>query len=270
MRRLAYAMVFLLVIGLVAAGVFTRSRPPDGKALLISAAHAMEAANSMHLVLHGTKDDPNSPSGMAMMPQPSEIWVSKRAAALRVTGPGGVLLIAAGVNLDTNEAWDYSAETNVRHSGDLGPVADRAAGLMGKVGDLYLSGALQMLTKTILTDVQESVVTEVRRGREIAIVTQTGTLMSSPRLVRERDVFQIDKETDLLLGMQRHVQGEGGEEQLIQTIEKVTYNLPVPADLAPEDAVREPATMSIEESDEFLSLVMSAGGKEIGRTDVPR
>jgi hypothetical protein len=135
---------------------------------------------------------------------------------------------------------------------------------------MYLSGALQMLTKTILTDVQESVATEVRDGRQVEVVTLTGILKTSPRVVRERDVFQIDKETNHLLGMQRYVQPEGSGEQLIQTVDQVTYNTSVPADLAPEAAVRKPATMSIQESDKYISLVMSADGKEIGRTDVPR
>ncbi len=270
MRRLAYAMVFLLVIGLAAAGVFSRARRPNAKSLLISAAQAMEAANSVHLVLHGTQGDPSSPSGMVMMQQPAEIWVSKRAAALRMTGPDGALLMGYGINLDANEAWDYSAETGVLHFADLTPVADQAADIMDKAGDLYLSGALQMLTKTILTDVQESVTTEVRDGREIAVVTLTGTLKESPTLIRERDVFEIDTETDHLLAMQRYVQAEGSEEQLIQTIDEVTYDGPVPTDFAPESAVRKPATMSIEESDKLISLVMSADGKEIGRTDVPR
>lgn len=273
MRRLAYAMAFLLVIGLAAAGMFTRSRRPDGKALLISAAQAMEAANSVHWLLHGTNNDPNSPSGLAMMSQPAEIWVGRRAAAMHVIGPNGVPLMAAGINLDTNEDWDYSAETGVRNSGDLTPVAKQAAGIMDKVCDLYLSGPMgpmQLITKITLTQVQESVTTEVRDGREIAVVTQTGILKTSPRVVRERDVFQIDRETNHLLGMQRYVQAEGSDEQLVQTVEQATYNVPIPADLAPDDAVRKSATVSIQESDKYISLVMSADGKEICRTDAPR
>ena len=49
MRRFAYAVAFLLVMGLAAAGVFTRFRQPDPKALLISAAEAMETAKTVHV-----------------------------------------------------------------------------------------------------------------------------------------------------------------------------------------------------------------------------
>jgi hypothetical protein len=49
-RRFALAVAFLVLMGLMAAGVFTKSRPPDGRSLLISAAQAMEEAEVIHVV----------------------------------------------------------------------------------------------------------------------------------------------------------------------------------------------------------------------------
>jgi hypothetical protein len=181
--------------------------------------------------------------------------------------------MALGINLNTDEAWDYSAESGVRRSGDLAPMASQAARFMDKLGDAFLSGALPTLptfAKMPLTDVQESVTTEEREGSEINVVTLRGVRTTSPRLIRERHVFQVEKGTNRLIGAQRYVRAEGSEEQLVQTVEQFTYNVPVPADLAPENAVRKPATVNIQESDKFLSLVMSEDGKEVWRTDAPR
>jgi hypothetical protein len=94
MRRLAYAMVFVLVIGL-AAGVFTRTRTPSGKSLLIGVAQAMEAARSIHVIAHGNRADSTSPSGMRFDPEPDEMWESvDDHGVVRRDLQGGVLLSA--------------------------------------------------------------------------------------------------------------------------------------------------------------------------------
>jgi tetratricopeptide (TPR) repeat protein len=54
MRRLAYALAFLIVIGLVAGGLLVKPDRPDGRSLLISAAEAMGLADTVHARVYGS------------------------------------------------------------------------------------------------------------------------------------------------------------------------------------------------------------------------
>ena len=54
MRRLAYALAFLIVIGILSAGLMMKPDQPDGRSLLISAAEAMGLADTVHAIAYGS------------------------------------------------------------------------------------------------------------------------------------------------------------------------------------------------------------------------
>jgi tetratricopeptide (TPR) repeat protein len=53
MRRIAYAAASLVVIGLVAGGLLTKSGPPAGRGLLLGVAEAMQAGDTVHARVFG-------------------------------------------------------------------------------------------------------------------------------------------------------------------------------------------------------------------------
>ena len=293
MRRLAYAATFLLVIGLAAAGVFTRSRPPDGKALLVSAAQAMEAARSVRLVGHGCVGDKASPSGMKMIPEEYDLLWSFSASERRMErriewrkgGPssdGRPRHVTYGMDLDKNKWWYYNSRTGICYTADITAVASQAAVVMrsaGKRQEKKLPAA-PVSDLDWLADRHESVRIETRDGREIAVITCTGTNTLTPAPLAERHVFEVDMATNHLLGRKRYVRAEGSEEQLIETLDLVEYDVPVPG--VPEGAKMVTATAKAEEveydipfptvhKEKYRSLVMYApDGEEVCRSDQPK
>jgi hypothetical protein len=285
MRRLAYVMAFLLVIALVAAGAFTRSRPPNGKALLISAAQAMESARSVRLVGHGCIGDKTSPSGMKMMPEQwDSTWsfsASERRMERRIEwrkgGPqrnstgGRPVHRTWGIDLDENKLWSYDSRTGICYTADITAVASLAAVVVRSAAkrEEKKLPAMPIPDLDWLVDRHESVRMETRGGREIAVITYTGTnTLTSPPLA-ERHVFEVDTATNHLLGRKRYVRAEGSEEQLIETIDLVEYDVPVPG--IPKGAKVVTATARVEETDKDRSLVMYApDGEGIWRSDQPK
>ena len=293
MRGLAYLATFLLVIGLAAAGVFTRSRPPNGKALLISAAQAMEEARSVRLVGHGCMGDKTSPSGMKMIPEEFDLlWgfsASERRMERRIewrkggpSTPGRPRHVVYGMDLDENKWWWYNSRDGICYTADITAVASQAAAVLrfaakrqekklpaDPIGDLDW-----------LADKHESVRMETRDGQEIAVITCTGTDMAASPPLAERDVFEVDMATNHLLGRKRYVRAEGSEEQLIETIDLVEYDVPIPG--VPEHAKVVTATVKVEDAEyeiafptvhkeKYRGLVMYApDGEEVCRSEQPR
>jgi len=272
MRRLAYAVAFLLVIGLAAAGVFTRSRPPDGKALLISAAQAMEEARSVHVFGHGNVPDATSPSGMRLDPEQTELWdsVGEWGTARRDVDHGN--MSTWGIDLDKREEWYYHSDAGILYVADLTPVLSQATAVVRAKAEEGLHSEAARVPK-YLRDIHESVQVETRDGRRIAVITYTGMNELAPdalgRELAERYVFEVDMATNHLLSSKRYVRAEGSEEQLLETTDRVEYDVPIPTDI-PEGAKVVTATAEVEETDECRSLVMYADGEEIVRSDQPR
>ncbi len=288
MRRLAYVVALLLVAGLAAAGVFTRSRPPDGKALLVSAAQAMEAARSVHLVGHGCVGDKTSPSGMKMMPEQYEMWWSVSADERRVEimmrrgdGPLG----GWGMDLDRNKWWFYPRTTGVYYVADITAVASEAAVRVRSQVEKAkkMPAGIRIGDLDFLADKHESVRRETRDGREIAVITYTGTNTLGPLPLAERHVFEVDMATNHLLGKKRYVRAEGSEEQLLETVDRVEYDVAFPG--VSEGAKVVTATAKVQEVEydlpvpgvpktqkqKYSSLRMYApDGEEIARSDQPK
>jgi hypothetical protein len=106
MRRFAYAVAVLVLVGAAAAGVFTRSDPVDGRALLIGAAEAMAEAETVHLWGHGSK---GSPEGTVMSEDSYERWYAPQGSRTNSYDPEGNLKAAWVFNAELGLAWYYSS-----------------------------------------------------------------------------------------------------------------------------------------------------------------
>ncbi len=274
MRLAACVIAFLLVIGLAAAGLLTYSRSPDAKALLISAAEAMETARSVRIVGHGCEGDPSSPSGMRMSPEPLDMsWrynTSERGVewCMRRSGRMGH---AYRIDLDRKEWRFYDGRAGICYRADITEVISQAEiqvrAMREKATKRLPMQAVQELD--YLSDRRQSAETETRDGREIAIVTVTGMNSLTPAPLAERHVFEVDMATNHLLRSERYVRAEGSEEQLLETIDLVEYDVPVPG--PPEEAEVVTATAAVEDMGTYRSLRMYApDGEEIVRSDQPK
>ncbi len=268
-RRLAYAAAFLLVIGL-AAGLLTHSRPPDGKALLIGAAEAMETADTLHVFFTGV----SSIEEMRPMPGEGEMWLSDRAVAFRYLGPDDELRLYAFIDADQRLWRTYDSEKHVLYEADLGPAADRLPQILAPFNHLLRSGQVTSLELTDHPDAEVSTERIRRDGRAVDAVSFVYAL-PSPSRVMVRRVFDLDAATHRLLSARRYVWTEGTPEKLLDSIRGIQYDEPMPPDLdtmpaLPADATVVTGEVSVEETETTLSLVMSVEGEEIERCEVPK
>ena len=284
MRRLVYAMAFLLVIGLAVAGVFTRSRPPDAKALLISAAEAMEEAGSVHMLVHGTEMPySESPVWMRMSPGYTELWVGPRAESATWVSSDGMVNATMGDNLDTGEVWSYSARMGGKmYVADMRPLGAKAERIVRKNLEetlaMFVNGQLGLGRDLHLKNMTESVTTEVRNGREVNLVAYegdtnvryTGETEAQGRPVRLRYVYELDAASGRLLSYRRYASVPGVDEQLVGASEVIDYDVPLPTDLRPDLGPLVPATLRIEETPTTLKMIMSANGEDIANVEVPK
>lgn len=98
------------------------------------------------------------------------------------------------------------------------------------------------------------------RGREkVAVLTVTG-LRAGARRVVDRMVLEVDPQTKRLLAMRSYEKTPGGRERLVATVDKVEYDVPIPARLAAKPTPKKtiPAEVTIRRTDP-LDLVMKAG-----------
>ena len=271
MRRLAYAVAAMVVIAAAAAVLVPgRGRKQDARGLLLSAVHAMELADSIHVSGFGNAPDETSPAGIRMQPDRFDIWLSRRALAVRQTDPTGKILAASGLSLDTGEHWAYGSDSGVCHVADIRPVADKVAEMIDRGTQALLTDNLRAVIETGLTDVTESVATETRNGRQVRVVTYRGTFATSPRHITHRYVFDLEPDTDHMIAMHQYAQAEGSPEELVAKLDQIEYGVPVPANLAPADAKTVRAEAIVEDTDRAISLIMQVDGKEVGRTEAPR
>jgi len=285
MRHIAFAGIALLAIAIAGGVLIPRAgHKPDARSILIAAVQAAEEAKSVYFVGRGTGSSKATPSRMLMMPGRAEVWVGMRGneagTYMRYVTPDGRLRMAAAssINPNTGEWWFYDYGKQTRYVADVTPIADKAGQVVAESAEMLrskmLTGGIAAMLAERVPDLKKSVTYETRDGRKVAVVTITFTARTSPTRVTERMVTDVDAETKHLLSMRQYAQAEGAEEELVGAIDRVEYDVPVPADLAavvaPEGTKTVRGTASIEETEKVLSLVMKADGVEIVRTDVPR
>jgi hypothetical protein len=135
--------------------------------------------------------------------------------------------------------------------------------------------AFNDILKATIANVRESVETETRDGRKLSILTFTGTPKKPPQPgVTMRFVFEVDRKTEHLLAMRQYAKAKGTSEELIQAIDRVEYDVPVPARFAdfepPAGTKTVTGKATIEETDDMLTLTMEADGAKASFGPVPR
>jgi hypothetical protein len=271
MRRSAYVVAFLLVMVVAVAGVLSRSQRVDAMALLTSAAEAMEQAPSVRTVGYGCTPDPSSPTGHRMASEPIERISRNRASERRAEscfwsvwhGRGRGQGWARRIDLDKREWWWCSFDTHICYRADISEVMPEA--------QIQLRYTREWAKKRLplqpvndlefLSDKHESVETEMRDGRKVAVITVTGTFVREPTPHAERHVFEVDMATNHLLTRKRFAKAEGSEEQLLEST-SVEYDVPVPG--PPKEAKVVTATARVVDLGEYFKLQMIApDGTEI-------
>ena len=281
MKRVVFASVAMLAIAIAAVLVIPRvGHKPDARSILIAAAQAAEQAKSVYIVGHGTADSKDTPSGMGMQPGQFKAWLGmgdQTAMYFRDAMPDGRLVSVASLDPRAGTWSVYDAAKQTQYLADLSPIAAKAAQVVTKAAQLFrdtmLTGAIMEMERNRFPDTKMSSSTGTRNDRKTTVVTLTFTARTSPKRVTQRIVFEIDADTNRLMTMRQYAQAEGSPEELVGDIEKVEYDVPVPAELgaltAPGGTRTVRAVATIEETAQAMSLVMKADGLYL-RTDVPR
>ncbi len=220
-RQLAYALGFLVVIGLAAAGVFTHSRP-NHKGPLISVAQAMEKAaraETIHAVGHGASDDDK---GQPIPGGKVETWISPTAFRQDVYTPDGSTWQSTVVDAAKGEKRLYLSPTSWYPKGlvYVSPLGKETA-------EESLAPSREVFLDGLRTDCDAGPAhllrEETRDGQRVQVFEVLGKYGGRMEL-------EIAADTGYLLASQSYwPQGDGGK--LIGGIEKVEYNLP----LSPEN-----------------------------------
>jgi hypothetical protein len=270
MRRLAYAVAFLLVIALAAAGVLSRPRPPDARALLISAAEAMQTSRTVYVVFTGVE----SVEEMRPMPGQGEMWLSDTTVAFRYLGPDGELKMYVLVDADQLLWRTYDSEKNVLYEAALGSAAARVPEILGLFNHMLRSGQVASFELADHPDAEVNVRRESRDGHAVDVVTFVYPL-PSPSDVMVRRVLEIDPDAGHLIGARRYVWTQDTSEILLDSVHSIRYDEPMPRHLRAFPPLRADARIiaadvSVRETDRTLSLVMSVNGEEVERCEVPK
>jgi len=273
MRRIVFASIAIVAVLIGGAIVIPgRWKKPDAHSILVGVAHAMEQAKSLHIVFRGTETTNDTPTGLRIMSGRQEVWFSSRAMYAQFVGPDGEVTYAGGADLDAGQWWHYTREDRTRWLGDLRPVAATAAEVVSAVPRILVSERMTELFGKKLRDAKETVTVETRDGRKVSIVTLTGTPTNAPRPgLTTRLVVEVDPETNHILTFRQYGKARGGEEQLVQAMDRVEYDAPFPSHAfsIPEGTKTVKVPVLVEETKDTVSLVMKHEGHTV-RFEVPR
>ena len=282
MKRLVYVSAIVLALAVAAAVIAPRGNAPDADSILAAAAHAMESAESIHLVGRPTPPLDDIPVIRFTITPPGtggfDIWVSEDCRYSLTYGSDGWVTKGYAADAGAGKWWFYSAKANALYTADLSPLNPEAADILAKASDLTRTGLVgdeftSALGET-LQDVQRSVVVQTRAGREVAVVTTTYTICEEPQRVTGRLVVEVDRGTSRVLAIRQYIRAGERPEKLLADIDQIEYNVPVPVseieDAIPPGARVIEATGAIEEIGPWLSLRILDGDEVIVETDVPR
>jgi len=275
MKRIVYATIAMLVIVAGAVVIPGRWEKRDARSILTGVAHALENAESVYLVGRGTELAPDSPAGKRMSRGHYELWTSSQAVYMCSFDAEGALAVRFAVNVGTNEFWVYDRAKATLCTADITPIASGVAELIESWAQMMRSAAFNEILEATMANATESVETETRDGREVSILIFTGTPKKPPQPgLTMRFVFEVDPETNHLLTMRQYAKAEGRSEELIQAIDRVEHDVPLPAEFAafkpPAGTKTVTATAAIEETEDTLNLSMKADGVDVSFGQVPR
>jgi len=275
MRRFAYVALAMFAIAAAAVLVIPGGgKNGEARSLLTGVAHALEQAQSLHIVFRGTETDPEASGAMRLMPGWGEIWVGESAVHSRYLGPEGALRYASVVDCQASSWWVYVQDKSAVYEADLGPLGARACDIIARLAEMIRASQLTEAMRARIPGARESVEMATREGREVALVTLSYTPEGAGVPVHVREVFEVDPATSHLLSTRKFARTGDGAEELVGAVDKVEYDVPLPEAAAaagiPGGTAAVQATAAIEETTRALALVMKVEGVELGRMDVLR
>ncbi len=282
MRRFALAALGVLVFAALATILVPRASAPDADSILAAAAHAMESADTVHLVGAPTPPLEDIPVIRFMLTPPGtggfDLWVTDDCIYSLTYGSDGWVIKGYAADVAANAWWFFSAKENRRYVADLSGLMPQAGDIVAKAAAFTRTGLVSdVFTEALgvtLSDVEKSVAVENRRGREVAVVTTTYTITDAPQRVSGRLVVEVDRETDRALAIRQYIRAGDRPEKLLADIGEIEYGVPIPFSeigaAIPADARVVEVTGTIEEIGPWLSLRMVHGDEVIVETDVPR
>lgn len=276
MKRLVYVSAIVVALGVAAALIAPRGNAPDADSILAGAANAMELAQSVYILGRGTEGAEESPTGNRLGSGFYERWCGEGGVYGRSVAADGTIRSASGLDVAAGEWWHYVADDRACYVADISPIRGEAADIVLRGIDSYARSGFIGMVEQLGGESPKTVEIEDRDGREVASVTVTYPYPDRPGRpkVTGRMVFEVDYETGRLLGMRQYAEAEGYPEQFVGAVDKLNYDVPLPADLRtselPPDTRTVPASATVEHTDGYLSLVMRVDGTMIVRKDVPR
>jgi hypothetical protein len=231
MKRLVYVMVSFAVIGLAAAGVFTRSRPPDGRALLISTAEAMKAAETVHV--QGRPNTGGSNNGIPGPPwgvlgdESYENWYSPLGLRDDYRDKKGTLVQSLVMNVNAGMAWVYYPPSSFYPKGLVMRYA------MGKDA---VKAAVALTMKTYV----KAGFVDMHAGKNAKVTTRSGTWHDQRvHVVVVNDdygkgamgvtEFYLDFNSGRLLGLRGYGPESAGK-PLVAEMNLVEYGMDIPVE----------------------------------------
>jgi len=246
----------------------------EARSLLTGVAHALEQAQSLHLVFRGTQGDPEAPGVMRLMPGQGEIWIGDRAVHMHYLGAEGELLHASVLDCQAGFWWVYARDKSALYQADLEPLGGKACEIIDRLAEMIRASHLTEAMRAHFPDAQQSVEIVRRDGGAVALVTVSYTTDAGGVPVHVREVFEVDPETNHLFSSRKFARTGDGAEELVGAVDKVEYNVALPAAAGtsgiPEGTATVQATAGIEETSTTSALVMKVDGVELGRMDVLR
>jgi hypothetical protein len=234
MRRLAYVGAFLLVLALVSGGLLSRSRKPDGRALLISAAQAMEEAQTIHVVGRANVGRNGSPEWGELDTGHYEEWFSPDGTRYDRYDEAGNLVNSLVTNVATGMSWEYNPASSqwfpkgVVTSYPIG--TEKAALIVQRSLRDYLQGNRWIADAN---PGRSPVATRAGmwNGRAATVVTVNDTYAGGQGTTE----FYLDPRTGHLVGLRGYGPESAGR-PLVAEMESVEYGIEIPSGIYDYDA----------------------------------
>ena len=232
MRRVAFALASLIVIGLLSAGLLMKPDRPDGRGLLITAAQAMEQVETIHMRGHGSKA---TPEGNKIDENSFEEWCSSEGSRMNIYDPQGDLKSAWVYNVGLGMAWYYDANMPWFPQGVLTvyhATPREVAALMDRQRERYVNPELEFAQEEEWGNAVT--VREGERNWRTVTIVEVKVRNPSGETILTKE-FEIDPETGRLVSSRAYGPDSFGK-PLLGFRDVLEYGAPIPAGLFEFDA----------------------------------
>jgi hypothetical protein len=207
MTRLAYVLTLLIAVGLLLGGVLYRSVPPDGTALLISAAQAMDEVDTIHVYGYSTTVI-DRPWGAVGSKGYYDHWLSPQGIRRQWFDQDGDLQLSSYTNVQTGLHWKYYPPYRLVWTVPIG--VDEARESAAQSAKRYLDGQIMIGENVEQMGFKVTAARQERReGTRIYVVT-----LDTGAGCREYD---IEVATGRLLAFRDYGTPESGQPLLDET-----------------------------------------------------